>query len=180
MFNKFTASSRQVLITALQHARHDAAPEIGTDHLLRGLLEDPEVVELVGLDEVGTQHLADRIERSRRSAGLSPADSEALAAVGIDLDVVVERIEAELGTYALRSGGRQGHRLRTALSVDSRAALAAAGRHASMRSDRALRPAHVLLGVLTRRDVVADLLGEAGVTVATVLSALESGQRRVG
>ena len=106
MFERFTTDARTVVSDAQQHARRMGHRYIGCEHLLLAVvgMEQPaaevmrdsgvtppyveqQIVRLIGLG-TGTDMFAD-------------LDREALAAIGIDLDVVRARIEARFGLDAL-------------------------------------------------------------------------------
>lgn len=92
--------------------------------------------------------------------------------------MLVARAEAELGEGALDDTGRVRRGWGApVVSVAVRRALQAAQRQASARGDRDLSPEHLLLGLLAAPGVVADVLGRRGVTVPTVLTALDARQR---
>jgi Clp amino terminal domain, pathogenicity island component len=122
MFERFTDGARQVVVRAQQEARRLGHNYIGCEHLLLAaaaasepagaVLRDqgvtPERVEAEILRTIGPGSAADPMR------GL---DREALAAIGIDLDVVRARIEAAFGPDALdravlahkRAAHRAGH-----------------------------------------------------------------------
>src|SRR5919199_5286442 len=103
MFERFTDSARQATVDAQLAARRLGHGHIGTEHLLLGLLETdgiaaqvlrglgvtPAAVEREVLAEVGRGPLGER-------------DAEALEAIGIDLDEVRRRVEANFGPGALQ------------------------------------------------------------------------------
>jgi hypothetical protein len=106
MFERFTADARHVVVQAQADARRLGHNYIGCEHLLlaaataadpaSAVLRDqgvtPERVEAEILRTIGRGHTADPL------GGL---DRQALAFIGIDLDVVRARIEAAFGPDAL-------------------------------------------------------------------------------
>jgi hypothetical protein len=115
------------------------------------------------------------IQTARRRGGLSAIDAEALAGLGVDLDVVVNRVEGELGQGVLDNGRHSPRRGWTGppTSTQAKLILRAAQRQAIARGDRGLTAVHLLLGLLAHPGLVADTLGRHGITVATVLAILE-------
>ena len=106
MFERFTDEARDIVVRAQEHARRLGHPYVGCEHLLlaaasqpapagavlceHGLTPEriePEIIRILGYD--------------RRVAALGGLDREALASIGIDLDVVRARIEAAFGPDAL-------------------------------------------------------------------------------
>jgi ATP-dependent Clp protease ATP-binding subunit ClpA len=175
MFERFTAAARAAVTTAAGNARAAGTHEIVLDHLLAALL--PAVPE-TGLAPDAVADVLHDLAEARRRAGLSEADARALAEFGIDLDAVVAAAERELGEGVLTAGARRsGGRLR--LAPAAREALAAALRQARALCDRELRVQHLLLGVLAQRAdrVPADVLAARGVTIATLIGALERARR---
>jgi Clp amino terminal domain, pathogenicity island component len=106
MFERFTDTARFVVVQAQEDARRFGHPHIGCEHLLLAaaatgepagaVLRDhgvtPERIEAEILRVIGRGPTADPL------AGL---DRQALASIGIDLDVVRARIEAAFGPDAL-------------------------------------------------------------------------------
>ena len=74
MFTQFAAGARTVVTSALEEARLRGDRRIGTEHLLLGLLHDPDSVaaRTLGIDLATAQEALDALDRA------------ALAAVGID------------------------------------------------------------------------------------------------
>jgi hypothetical protein len=122
MFERFTGTARQVVVQAQHNARRLGHNYIGSEHLLLAVAATAEPASAVLRDQGVTP---DRIEAEivrtvgrGRIVGYDPRpeacdqivtpadplgglDREALAAIGIDLDVVRARIEAAFGPDAL-------------------------------------------------------------------------------
>jgi len=108
MFERFTDGARQVVGQAQANARRLGHTYIGCEHLLLAAVATGEPASVVLRDHGVTP---ERVEAEilhvigPGSAGpadpLSGLDREALAAIGIDLDVVRSRIEAAFGPDAL-------------------------------------------------------------------------------
>jgi ATP-dependent Clp protease ATP-binding subunit ClpA len=109
MFERFTDGARQVVVRAQQEARRLGHNYIGCEHLLLAAAEADEPAGAVLRDQGVTPERVQaemlRILGSGLVAGpadpLHGLDREALAAIGIDLDVVRARIEAAFGPDAL-------------------------------------------------------------------------------
>ena len=119
MFERFTDSARHLVVQAQHEARRLGHNYIGCEHLLlaaAGLAEPagaalrdqgvtPERVEAEIVRTVGRGQAADPDGRAADPTGrgdpLHGLDREALASIGIDLDVVRARLEAAFGPYAL-------------------------------------------------------------------------------
>jgi ATP-dependent Clp protease ATP-binding subunit ClpA len=127
MFERFTDGARQVVVQAQANARRLGHTYIGCEHLLLAAVATGEPASVVLRDHGVTP---ERVEAEiLHVIGHGPAapadplgglDREALAAIGIDLDVVRSRIEAAFGPDALsravlahkqaaRSGRQGGH-----------------------------------------------------------------------
>ncbi len=186
MFERFTDGARTVVVHARRQAEDAQAAQIEEEHLLSALLTARRSAALLiaaGIDQDGGQGLLAEVARSRRQAGLSALDAQALAGLGIDLDAVVQQVEAQLGDGALghRPGSRS--RWRLPLSRTSKLVLQLGLRQAVARGDRELREEHLLLGLLAARGLAADALGRRGVSVATVSAVLDADRaprRRAG
>jgi ATP-dependent Clp protease ATP-binding subunit ClpA len=144
--------------------RHDA---IGTEHVLLGLLQRDDAaghaLRKLGLDVAGVRGDV------RRLVGDGPApetvfDADALAAIGVDLGAVRERVEATFGEGSLerarRGEGRCGGAAGFGVSPRLKQALESA-RCAAAESHEELSAAHVLLGLARQRDSVAAQILEA-------------------
>jgi ATP-dependent Clp protease ATP-binding subunit ClpA len=175
MFERFAASARAAVEAAYARARAEGAAELREEHLLAGLFDAPAAGPLLSRLGAPAGEVLQAVAEARRRAGLSAVDGAALAGLGIDLEAVVTRVEAQLGPDALREGrrGRAG-RLRLPVAAGTKLALQAALRSAGARGDRELRDEHLLLGLVAHRGPVADALGARGVTTATVLTALDA------
>jgi ATP-dependent Clp protease ATP-binding subunit ClpA len=179
MFERFTDGARAVVVDALERARDENAAEVREEHLLAALLAAPGVRPLLaqlGVSGDLTVSVLAEVRDARRRGGLSGADAHALAGLGIDLDAVVSRVEAELGTGALDDSPSRVRRWgpTPTLSGSGKLALHTGLRQAVARGDRELRVEHLLLGLLVRPGLVADVLGGHGITVATVSTALDT------
>ena len=173
MFERFTTAARAAVTAAADAARASGSHEISVDHLLATVLP---VVPAAGLSPDAVSEVLADLATARRRAGLSDVDARALAEFGIDVDAVVEAAERDLGPGVLTAGSsRSGGRLR--LAPAARATLVAALRQARALGDRELRAEHLLLGVLAQRvdRVPGDVLAARGVSMATVIDALQRG-----
>ena len=103
MFERFTPDSRQAVVDAQTFARRLGHSWIGTEHLLFALALSPgRTGEFLRERDVTPQHVEQEFLRLIGS-GHGDLDRDALAAIGIDLDTVQERIEAAFGPGALSS-----------------------------------------------------------------------------
>jgi ATP-dependent Clp protease ATP-binding subunit ClpA len=107
MFELLTRRARRALVSATQHAEALGHGSIGPEHLLLGLLADPDSVAGRVLAGYGIEH-AEAVRQVRagvcesvRRAGLDEADVAALADLGIDVEAVVTRAEESFGPGAL-------------------------------------------------------------------------------
>ena len=108
MFERFTDNARHVVVQAQSEARQFGHGFIGCEHLLLALvtLDEPAAAVLRehGLTPERTRAELIRLTKvpaCRPVDLLNVLDREALAAIGIDLDVVRSRIEATFGPDAL-------------------------------------------------------------------------------
>jgi len=127
MFERFTVAARQIIVQAQLDARRLGHDYIGCEHLLMAAAATGEPASAVLREQgVTPERIEDAIARvigrGHAADPLGGLDREALAAIGIDLDVVRSRIEAAFGPDAL-----------------TRAALAR--KHAAQACRRSRRPA---------------------------------------
>jgi ATP-dependent Clp protease ATP-binding subunit ClpA len=144
MVKRFSADARRMVMTsAVDEARRRGDRRIGTDHLLLGLLHDP--------DAVTARALGVDLESAR--AATAALDRAALAAIGIDVGDLT----------AARRPSRA--RRRPPLTSGARAVLARSIREASSSKSRYIEARHLLLALLSRErpDPAAELLAALGV-----------------
>lgn len=189
MFERFTHSSREVVVQAQAEARSLRHDYIGTEHLLLGLLRVTDGLAARVLMDLGVDR-ADIHKAIVDRVGAGPIgqpDAAALDSIGIDLDAVRRRVEEAFGPDALertrtararaekRLGLRgrrhrrpctQGHipftpRAKKTLELSLREALALGHRY--------IGTEHILLGVLREgQGMAALLLSGAGVNFDAV------------
>jgi ATP-dependent Clp protease ATP-binding subunit ClpA len=118
MFERFTDAARHLVVQAQHEARRFGHNYIGCEHLLLAATRADGPAGAVLRDQgVTPERVEEQILRMiGRGSGTDPLqglDREALAAIGIDLDVVRARLEAAFGPDALdraivahRRGGR--------------------------------------------------------------------------
>ncbi|MEW1636119.1 Clp protease N-terminal domain-containing protein [Streptomyces sp. NPDC093801] len=184
MFERFTSDARDAVTGAVSRAREADAATVTEEHLLLSLLD---LGALDALDVDGPAITAGLAAAGRRG-GMSRADEEALAGLGIDLSQIVSRIEETHGEGALTAPAprRRGPvaSLRTALghprpvrrhvplTRGAKKTLEQSLRIALGRKDRHIGTPHLLLALVSRPGTVSEVLADHGVTYARVESAL--------
>src|SRR5437868_1028942 len=169
MFERFTDSARQAVNGAQGQARTLGHHHVGTEHLLLALVEgdDPTAWELgrLGLDAADLRARLVRISAD-------PLDSDALRAIGIDLEAVRQATEQTFGEGALDVPAGQsrpslwGH---LPFSPKAKKALEQSLRHALRLKHKHISSGHVLLGALHDEEFLSvRLVTEAGVDVNTL------------
>jgi ATP-dependent Clp protease ATP-binding subunit ClpA len=179
MFERFAAAARAAVVDAQARAKAEQAPELTEAHLLAALLEGPQSAQLlpaVQLDSEDARQILAGLAAARRRGGLSAADADALAGLGIDLDEVLSAVERQLGAGALAPSAtpRRG-RLRASRGFQE--VLGSSVKRARALGDRELRAEHLLLAFTGRRDPIAEALAGRGVTTGMLLEALERARR---
>ncbi|MBA2444000.1 MAG: Clp protease [Nocardioidaceae bacterium] len=101
MFERFTTDAREVVVEAQAHARRLGHDYIGCEHLLLALasIEGQIATVLHGLG--ATPAALEAAVQQLIGTPDAALDREALAAIGIDLDAVREKVEANFGPRAL-------------------------------------------------------------------------------
>ncbi|MGH4035476.1 Clp protease N-terminal domain-containing protein [Actinomycetota bacterium Odt1-20B] len=186
MFERFTKDARAVVTGAVEAAEEAGADAIDDTHVLLALLDREASRASFALAALGAgerrAEITAALAEARRRGGLSQADAEALAGLGIDVEEVVSRVEHAHGEGALAGAGGgggggagarrgkpgllslaawTGHRSFTRESKDT---LERALRIATARRDRQIGDEHILLALTTRPGVVAEVLADHGVT----------------
>lgn len=120
MFQRFTGDARGIMVRAEEEARLLGHGFLGCEHLLFAVAAADAPVGTVLRDHGVTPQAVEaevlrRVGRGHSSDALDDLDRDALAFIGIDLDVVRARIEAAFGPDALSPGHpRAGNRRRPA------------------------------------------------------------------
>ena len=184
MAGKFGSSAGEAIADALARARAEGTSRIGEDHLFAALLANPDSGPLLGrfCGPEEAEAVRAEVREARRRGGLTAGEEQALAGLGIDLDEVVARVEAQLGAGALDSASAPARRSRRAsISPGAVAVLNAAQRQRAARGDRRTTARHLLLGMLAQPGLIADALAARGITLASVLQAMDaSGPQEAG
>jgi Clp amino terminal domain, pathogenicity island component len=106
MFERFTDTARHVVIQAQHDARRLGHNYIGCEHLLLAAAASAEPASAVLRDQGVTPERVEAeilrtVGRGQTAGPLGGLDRQALAFIGIDLDIVRARIEAAFGPDAL-------------------------------------------------------------------------------
>ena len=178
MTQKIAPAARAAISEAVARADREGASQVREEHLLAAVLSDPASDTVLRRVNPGLEvdAVLAEVARTRRRAGLSAAEVQALAGMGIDLDEVVGRIEAILGEGALApgvSGARSGWR-GPSVSAEFERVLLASHRQARARGERGLGVEHLLLGLLAHPGLAADALASHALTLTAVLGVLEA------
>ena len=173
MFERFSKDARAVVVAARTQAGALGHDSVGTQHLLLGLLSPDAGPASQVLHDVGLQSdlLLEVVRRRTPANGyLTEEDAESLRTLGIDLDVVLERLRASLGTEALPRS--EPKRRRMLFSRPAKRTLELALREAAWLKAGSISSEHILLGLLRCDDAdVNAILAEAGVEPADLRSA---------
>ncbi|MGW6413851.1 Clp protease N-terminal domain-containing protein [Streptomyces sp. NPDC055055] len=184
MFERFTKAARSVVQGAVEHAERSGAKVVTPEHLLLSLLDREDTPAATALRTLcppdRRPSLLSALADSRRRAGLSRADTDALADLGIDVGAIVARVEETHGPGALSTDRRDSGRLsgRRSFSRDSKNTLEKSLRIALARKDREIGDEHLLLALTLTGGVVAEALADHGITYASVDTAVSASATR--
>lgn len=106
MFERFTTEARDTVTGAAAEARQAGSATVTEEHLLLALLSRG-ALDFLGVDRAA---VAADLAAARRRGGMSRADEEALAGLGIDLSEIVSRVEEAHGEGALSPAAPGGGR----------------------------------------------------------------------
>ncbi|MGW1955349.1 Clp protease N-terminal domain-containing protein [Streptomyces sp. NPDC001920] len=187
MFERFTKDARAVVTGAVEQAERGGARTVGAEHLLLALLDREGSRASYALAVLGGGEWLESVRRAlgeaRRRAGLSQAEAEALAGLGIDVTEIVARVEEVHGVGAM-SGDRKdkgwwsGHR---SFSRAAKEVLEGALRIAVARRDRQIGDEHILLSLTARPGVPAEVLADHGMTYEALVRVLHGeGESKAG
>ncbi|MFE0171645.1 Clp protease N-terminal domain-containing protein [Streptomyces sp. NPDC059002] len=189
MFERFTRSARDVVKGAAEHAERAGHDSVEEGHLLLALLDREGSRASFVLTALGAKGRRDSIaaalEEVRRRGGMSRADVDALAGLGIDLAEIVSRVEQAHGAGALAGAGAGARGRRGLLGAvrtgpftpEAKQVLVRALRIVTGQRERQLGDEHLLLSLTLGANAIADVLAEHGVTEASVRRVLHGGGR---
>ncbi|MGW6275798.1 MULTISPECIES: Clp protease N-terminal domain-containing protein [unclassified Streptomyces] len=185
MFERFTKDARAVVKGAVEHAESEDAASVDDGHMLLALLDREASRASFALASLGAarrrESIEDALGESRRRGGLSQADTEALAGLGIDVSEIVSRVEEAHGVGALAGGGRTGRRSgrgwtgHRPFTREAKDTLEKSLRIATARRDRHIGDEHILFALTVRPGPVAEVLADHGVTHESVERVLYGG-----
>lgn len=192
MFERFTGQARAIVVQAQEHARRLGHGYIGCEHLLLATAgsDNPTGEVLRGLGVT-----PDAVERVLGLSAPAGIDRDALAVLGIDLDIVRERVEAAFGPGALtrpRPQRRQGLLRRRRCYTDpprghipftprAKKCLELSLREAVARRDGYIGVEHLGLAIAGMTDgIVPRILDRLGVTPTVARAAISNRHRRAG
>ncbi|KUO14624.1 Clp protease N-terminal domain-containing protein [Streptomyces dysideae] len=184
MFERFTKDARAVVTGAVEHAEGAGAQTVDAEHLLHALLDREAsrasfalAVLGVGGREEAVRSVRRALDDARRRAGLSQAEAEALAGLGIDVSEIVARVEETHGVGAM-SGDRKDKGWwsgRRSFSRGAKEVLEKSLRIAVAHRDRHIGDEHILLALTARPGVPAEVLADHGVTYEALTRVLYGG-----
>jgi len=178
MFERFTQGARATVKGAVGQAERVGAGSVTEEHLLLALLEQEGSRASFAVAALGLNGRRASLDASfaeaRRRGGLTKADTDALAGIGIDVGAIVDRVEGAHGEGALAAGrgGRRWWSAHRPFTPGAKGILEKSLRVALGRGDRFIGEEHLLLALTAAPGVAADVLAEHGATYATVHRAL--------
>ncbi|KMS68559.1 peptidase [Streptomyces viridochromogenes] len=181
MFERFTKDARAVVTGAVEHAERGGGRSVDAEHLVLALLDREGSRAFFALASLGGGEWLESVRRAlgeaRRRGGLSQAEADALAGLGIDVAEIVARVEEAHGVGVLAGdpkdrGWWSGRR---SFSRGAKDVLERALRIAVARKDRHIGDEHILLALTSRPGVPAEVLADHGVTYEAVTRVLYGG-----
>jgi ATP-dependent Clp protease ATP-binding subunit ClpA len=181
MFERFTRQARDVVLLARSEAQALHHSHIGPEHLLLGVLGQPDGPGAATLVRLGltAEMIRDDVANIVVTSDLTAADADALRMLGIDLEEVRRQVEKTFGPGALDGPGNvrdwrpwrrkqsEPQSGRTPFTPRAKHILEYALRQAIARKDRHIGVEHIVLGLLTLKGtVVAELLHRHDIELA--------------
>jgi ATP-dependent Clp protease ATP-binding subunit ClpA len=182
MFERFTKDARAVAQAAVEHCEQSGVRSVDREHLLLALLDREAsrtsfALAALGLRPENKESVRQALADARRRAGLSQAESDALAGLGIDVSRIVARVEEVHGVGAM-SGDRKDKEWWSGRRTFSRGAkdvLEKALRIAVAHRDRHVGDEHFLLALTVLPGVPGEVLADHGVTHESLTRVLYGG-----
>ncbi|WP_369391811.1 Clp protease N-terminal domain-containing protein [Streptomyces sp. CG1] len=179
MFERFTKDAREVVQGAVMDCRRTGGQAVEAEHLLLALLEREGSRASFALAALGfaerRESVRGALSQARRCAGLTRADADALAGLGIDVSEIVARVEEVHGVGAMsgdRKGGSGWSGRRPSFSRGAKDVLEKSLRVALAHRDRHIGDEHLLLALTILPGVPAEALADHGVTYESVTRVL--------
>lgn len=171
MFERFQATARQAVTLAQENAKRLNHPFIGTEHILLGLLGQPESVSTRVLGRHGVDHarVYRAVTRALPQKRSDTLDADALETIGIDLSAIREKVEAAFGPGSLDRPpqtyrGRLLSGRHITFTPGAKKAMELSLREAVHLKHRSIGDGHLLLGVLREGEGLgARVLAEADI-----------------
>jgi ATP-dependent Clp protease ATP-binding subunit ClpA len=160
-FDRFTPEAREAVRLANEESARLGHPWLGTEHLLLGLLRQPDTPARAALAGLGVtsasveRELVDELGEPAGTRTLGEEDAEALRTLGIDLGEIRRRVEEAFGPGALDRArpGRCGLPMMPRLKQTMERAASGAG-------SGAIDTDHLLVGMMGVKGALAVLLVE--------------------
>jgi ATP-dependent Clp protease ATP-binding subunit ClpA len=196
MFERFTQPARRATREAGTTAAAAKATEVAPEHVLAGLLSQPEcnAAELLARCGCGPDQHAEVLLECRdyrRRGGIGRAEAEALRGLGIQVDEIIDRVEEIWGEGALqepaplepvgRMRRRRGQTGRSTVGnrmpwgVEAKGVLEASLRQALDLKSTSIGSEHLLLALLIREGAVREVLTGRGITPLHVRALIQAG-----
>ncbi|MFE9539517.1 Clp protease N-terminal domain-containing protein [Streptomyces sp. NPDC006691] len=178
MFERFTADARGVVAGAVEHASRTGSPVVTEEHLLLALLDREGTRASFALASLGVTdrraELAEALAAGRRRGGMSRAEEDALAGLGISVQEIVARVEEVHGPGALSGEtlGKAWPSGRPSFTKGAKKVLEKALRLAVARKQKHIGDEHLLLALAVLPGLAGEALAECGGTYAGLERAL--------
>ncbi|MET9294762.1 Clp protease N-terminal domain-containing protein [Streptomyces sp. NPDC003077] len=186
MFERFTVSARNVVRGAAEYAERGDRATVGPEELLLALMDLTGTPGARALAELGVierrASVESALERARRRGGVSEADAEALAGMGIDVEEIVARVERVhgVGALAAREPVRRRFFSHRPFTKEAKSVVERSLRVALGRGDKHIGDEHLLLALVTAPGPVAVALADHGATHADVVRVLDERGEKAG
>jgi len=193
MFERFTTDARLIVVNSQAHARRLGHNHIGCEHLLLSLASLDDTIGQTIRDAGATPSAVEATIQRLVGGGrlFEGIDRAALAAIGIDLDLVRQQVEAQFGlTQApARPRRRRWRRRRTcghepgriALTPRAKKLLEISLREALAQRSKHIGTEHVALAMIRMNDSLAgEILSVLGVSPAALRTNILGRHRQAG
>lgn len=167
MFERFSHEAREIVVTAMAEAETRGDSRVGTEHLLIAVagVSFPFDRSLLGPLDVGPAGIREQLDR---------IDSESLAAVGVDPELLDPALRALSGGAPTRS------RRHTPFTNGAKAILVGSLRETIRQGGRRIGTEHVLLALLAvpRGDLTEKVFAGLGADPVEIRTGIQAALRR--
>lgn len=168
---RFDSHAREAVRRARGFAAGHGTRRTGCEHLVYALFADEgSTANTLTGNRIRMTDLERGFVRARRRGGIGDDEERWLRGLGIDVDTLVQQVEARFGAGALDPSAATSTKSWPTYDSDVKQILVGSLREAQETRDRRIGERHLLLALLREHGTARQVLGSLGVTYPEVRS----------